>query len=104
MKRRPSKIYSVYGIDIEGITRYIGSTGDLKRREKEHNYLCFKKAKKKDLYDKIRALGSQTHITLYLIKTFKTRVEAKRFEALLILEDWFNERNLWQKVPHISDF
>jgi predicted GIY-YIG superfamily endonuclease len=95
-------MYVVYRIEIEGITRYIGLTNDITRREKQHNYLCFKAGKKKALYDEVRKV-SLAKIELIIVKTFTSKVEAKRFECLLILTDHFNKAELWQKVPRISD-
>lgn len=95
--------YSVYYIEINGIKRYIGHTNDLKRREKEHNQRCFKTENKKLLYHNIKNETGEKNIILKLIKIFTTKTEAKRYEALLILLDHFGEKNLWQKVPSISD-
>lgn len=93
----------VYRIEIEGITRYIGYSEDLTKREKQHNYLCFKKMKKKILYDNIRKQTGIKSIELRGLKSFKTRIEAKRFECFLILNDYFNKKEYWQRVPRISD-
>lgn len=99
--------YIVYKIVINDIVRYIGHTNNIPRREKEHNY-SFKKGFKKDLYNFIRAESTITNfdgyiITLIPIKEFKKKVDAKRYEMYLILDDYFNQKILKQKVPNISD-
>lgn len=96
-------MYYVYQIKIKNAVRYIGMTNDLHRRELEHNNHCFKKDVEKVLYNKIRDTTNLTEIKLEVIKTFKTRTEAKRWECLLILIDHFKSKKLWQKVPSISD-
>lgn len=97
-------MYWVYRIEISDKTRYIGYTANIETREKQHNYLCFKKGKKKVLYDNIRKERPRLNeIKLRAIKSFRTKVEAKRFECFLILNDYFNKKELWQKVPRITD-
>lgn len=95
-------MFWVYKIEIGGIVRYIGYTNDLERRVKEHNYLCFKKEKKKKLYDNIRINGGDK-IELLVVGSFRNRIDAKRFECFMILKDYFSDRLLWQSVPKISD-
>lgn len=95
-------MFAVYKISHKGIRRYVGFTDNLERRKKQHNYLCFKVGKKKLLYDNLRKDNCEI-IHLEATHFFKTRIEAKRYEALLILTDYFSERLLWQKVPRISD-
>lgn len=93
-------IYTVYKIEVDGITRYIGHTNNLKRRQTQHNYL-FRKGKSKELYDNIT--DSEFRFKLIPIKEFKSKTEAKRWECLLILQDHFDEKLLWQKPPQIKD-
>lgn len=95
-------MYWVYRIEIRNTTRYIGYTSDIDARQKQHNYLCFKKGMKKDLYNRIREIRAG-EIKLTAIKTFRTKVEAKRFECFLILSDYFGKKELWQRVPRITD-
>lgn len=94
-------MYIVYKVKIMDSIRYIGYTNDIKRRQYNHNYLL-KKGKKKILYDELRKLNILS-IELLPIKYFKTKVEAKRYECLLILNDHFTNKQLLQKVPRISD-
>lgn len=85
---------------------YIGLTGNIKRREYQHNY-NLRKGKENKLYDyfssSVKDLSDNSIIKLNIIKSFKNRVEAKRYECMLILIDYFTDRNLKQKVPNISD-
>lgn len=92
----------VYKVVIDGVIRYVGYTNDIVRREKQHNYLL-KKGKNKLLYNNIRIIDKETNIKLITIKTFQNHVEAKRYECLLILIDYFKDKQLWQKVPQIKD-
>ena len=98
-------MYWVYRVEVLGTTRYIGYTDNLIRREKQHNYLCFKACKNKKLYDGIKKIKEikNKKIELTPIKTFRTKVEAKRYEAFLILNDYFNKKELWQHIPRRSD-
>lgn len=92
----------VYKIEFGGIVRYIGKTGDMVVREKNHNYLCFKKLQNKILYNEIRS-GGLGEIKLIKLKEFNSELDARRWECMLILKDYFGERNLWQMVPNIND-
>lgn len=96
-------MYYVYKIKVLGKTRYIGYTENIDIRQKQHNYLCFKKGKKKKLYDSIRTIKDITKIDLITIKTFQTKIEAKRYECFLILNDYFTKKELWQNIPRITD-
>jgi predicted GIY-YIG superfamily endonuclease len=97
-------MYYVYKIEINKVTRYIGYTGDIESRNKQHNYLCFKKMKSKILYNNIRKLyPSLKKINLSVVKVFSTKLEAKRFECFLILHDHFSKKELWQRIPRITD-
>jgi predicted GIY-YIG superfamily endonuclease len=91
----------VYKVVVDGSIRYIGYTNDLMRRQKQHNYLI-KMGKKKMLYDEVRKLGLK-EIKLVTVKTFYNRVDAKRYECLLILLDYFKDKKLWQRIPRIKD-
>ena len=97
-------MHYVYKIEIIGKIRYIGYTQDIKSREKQHNYLCFSKGKNKILYNNIkRNFPMVNQIKLIVLKTFSTKLEAKRFECYLILNDYFTKRELWQRIPRITD-
>ena len=98
-------MYYVYRIEVDKKTRYVGFTQDIIVREKQHNYLCFKKRIKKDFYNKVRELyPNMDKVVLNIVKTFPTKIDAKRFECYLILSDYFTKKELWQRVPRIADF
>lgn len=107
------KLHTVYQIiyhptlntTYRGEVIYYGRTNDLKRRQYEHNYR-YKMGKKKQLYDFLREQGFPNDRKIYLkpLKTFKKKVEAKRYEAYLLLHHHFyGEYPLQQKLPAISD-
>ena len=97
-------MYYVYKIKIDNKTRYIGFTQDITTREKQHNYLCFNQKKKKELYNNVRVFHpSVKRFELCMVKTFRTKIEAKRFECFLILHDYFTKKELWQRIPRITD-
>jgi predicted GIY-YIG superfamily endonuclease len=95
-------MWCVYGVKYDGIWRYIGKTGDLEKREKNHNYMCFKKLGDKLFYREIRSRGYED-IELIKLKEFNCEEDARRWECLLILEDYFGKGDLWQMIPSISD-
>lgn len=94
--------FVVYEIVINNKRIYVGNTNNIKRRQSEHNNHCFKRQVKKDLYNYLREIG-ETKIVLNVIKEFPSKVDAKRYECYLILEDYFTTKKLMQKVPNISD-
>jgi len=110
--------FTVYEIKSDNKRVYIGRTNNLKRRQSEHNrnlkklYTLYtetilrgsngSKPKIKPLYQFLLEKGTTT-VELITIKEFRTKIEAKRYEMLLILLDWFYNRELIQKVPSISD-
>lgn len=100
--------YTVYKITYNNQLLYIGFTGNLDRRIKDHNSL-FKNGHKKQLYFYLREQKFTGLIELIPIKTFKKKVDAKRYEAYLILKDYFSITNkeilkqtLLQKIPSIG--
>ncbi len=99
-RKKQGKTY-LYKVEVGGVTRYIGITNNLKRRETQHNS-GLSKGEKKELYDFCREEGIYK-IQLIEMKEFKTRIEAKRYECFLILCDYFGVKRLKQKVPSISD-
>ena len=104
-------MYFVYNIEYKNKIIYVGYTKDIIKREKQHIYLCYKQNNKsynKQLYVYIRKEYSDKEqgkniIKLNKIKEFKTKVEAKRYEMFLILTDYYNKKQLLQKIPNISD-
>jgi predicted GIY-YIG superfamily endonuclease len=91
----------IYKIVIDKIIRYIGITENLERRQYQHNNLL-NKDNNKELYKQLKAINI-SKIKLIEIKQVKDKQEAKRYECLLILKDYFNKKQLWQSVPHITD-
>lgn len=92
-------MHHVYKIEINGIIRYIGYTTDVIKREKQHK-TAFKSNLKKLLYKNIYHYHPEYEISLELIKTYKTKTDAIRYEALLILQDYFSPNpTLWQSAP-----
>lgn len=102
MKKTNKPKYSVYFIQVAGVLRYIGYTSNIKRREYTHNYLL-KKGTDKKLYNIIREKYPNMTIELQVIDEFDSKTRAKQFEALIILYDSFNEGQLWQTIPRLSD-
>ena len=93
--------YTVYQIKIQNVVRYVGRTNNLHRRQLEHNRLI-KNSKGSSIHQYCRDNGLQA-IELIPIKVFKTKIESKRYEMYLILVDYFNRKDLIQKIPNISD-
>ncbi len=91
----------LYKISIGGITRYIGITNNLSRRQKEHNK-GLSGGDTKELYCFCREEGIE-NIELIQLEEFSTRVECKRKECFYILADHFTSKKLKQSVPCISD-
>lgn len=94
--------YKVYTISTDRVV-YIGRTVDVKRRQAEHNRM-FKIGKSKVLYDYLRDINFDSKIELIQIAEFKSKTDAKRYEMLLILQDYFGIKELKQSVPQIKDF
>jgi predicted GIY-YIG superfamily endonuclease len=96
----------VYKIEYDGNPVYIGRTNNLSRREKEHNRFlrlpADDKRRRKVLYQFLSESGCN-EVKLIPIMEFDTKVESKRYECMLILLDWFTNRELKQRVPNISD-
>lgn len=100
-RKTANKPTIVYKIIVGDVVRYWGITNDLKRRQTQHNK-GLSSGLKKTLYVELLKEGV-TSVDLIPVFEFKSRVEAKRRECLMILEDWFGPRLLFQKVPNISD-
>jgi predicted GIY-YIG superfamily endonuclease len=100
--KREKKRFYVYTISFNKWVIYVGLTDNIRRRETQHNYL-YKGGKVKDLYDYLRLQNFTERIELKPIKVLDTRVEAKRYECMLILQDHFSNKLLKQKVPNIMD-
>jgi predicted GIY-YIG superfamily endonuclease len=94
--------YKVYTISTDRVI-YIGRTIDIKRRQAEHNRM-FKSEKNKAVYDYLRDINFDGRIELIQVAEFKSKTDAKRYEMLLILKDYFGIKELKQSVPQIKDF
>jgi predicted GIY-YIG superfamily endonuclease len=92
--------YHVYQIEIEGVVRYIGRTNDLHRRELEHKR-GLKTGFNKELYNHIRLEFGEEYdgLELKLVRSFKKKVDSKRYETYLILENYFSGWTLLQSIP-----
>ncbi len=90
--------YSIYNIKIDGKVRYIGMTKNPKTRERQHIRL-YEKGDTKYLYEMIRQRGIIKEIKIEVIKSFSKKSDAAKYEALLILQDFFNKKQLWQSYP-----
>jgi len=89
----------VYQIKVGGVVRYIGITNDVKRRQSQHRR-DLKNEKNKYLYKMIKeTLLEPIEIELEVINEFINKGDASRYEAYLILKDYFNDRQLWQSFP-----
>ena len=105
-KIRKKKTYIVYKIEFEGKIVYYGHTSNLKLRQYRHNYDCFTNKMSKILYNYLRDKGCR-RIELTPIIEYNSRVDTKRHELYLILQDYFNnnlELTVKQSIPKISDF
>lgn len=93
--------YFVYEILFNGDRIYVGQTNDMKKRTYQHNYQL-KKGKDKELYNFLRN-NNIKEITLKDLYCYEKRADAKRREALIILNDYFGANSLMNKIPNISD-
>jgi predicted GIY-YIG superfamily endonuclease len=90
-------MYFVYEIIVDGVRRYIGMTDNIKRRQSQHRRDL--KTKPKYLYKMIRENSPETTISLNIVKEFEKRGDCLRWECLMILNDYFNHKELWQSFP-----
>lgn len=90
-------MYYIYQIKINGVVRYIGYTNNPKRRFTQHKRLLLN-GDKKYFYKKIREL-TEPDLQIETIAEFDNMGDAKRWEAFLILDDYFSHKNLWQSFP-----
>jgi hypothetical protein len=90
----------VYEIKINDIRRYVGVTNNFIRRQKEH-IRCIKLNKAKYLYQMINETPpEETKISFRQLTGEVSILEARRYEAYLILDDLFSEKSLWQYAPY----
>jgi predicted GIY-YIG superfamily endonuclease len=91
------KNFYVYEVVVNGNRRYVGFTNNIKRRKKQH-FKGINSDDKKALYVAIRELKTP-QIDINVIGVFEKSVEAKRWEAHLVLLDYFSDKMLWQSIP-----
>ncbi len=99
-KLTPKRTYTVYSIMYKKQPIYIGRTYDIKKRQKEHNR-DFLNNKKKLLYDFLHQENYTSTIELIPLYEFYSLSDSINMECLLILEDYFKDKLLKQKVPNI---
>jgi predicted GIY-YIG superfamily endonuclease len=92
-----SKIYYVYEILVDDVRRYVGITDNIKRRQSQHRRDLKKGGKY--LYKMIAENSPETIISLNVIKEFNDKGDCSRWECKIILDDYFNEKKLWQSFP-----
>jgi len=96
------QLFYVYGIYHGSILVYIGRTESIENRTQSHNN-ALNTDFKKDLYKYWREHCPNQDIVLKELYCYNTKVEAKRREMILILQDFFGARTLRQRIPNISD-
>tara|TARA_R110002050_G_scaffold74369_3_gene159590 strand:- start:3333 stop:3668 length:336 start_codon:yes stop_codon:yes gene_type:complete len=105
-RKKPSGITSVYLLSYNNIELYIGMSKDPLKRLKQHQY-SLNKGDLKPLYNHLRESGiTILDLDLSILKTFKTRVQAKRYECYILLKQYFEndfEMITFNKIPNISD-
>lgn len=97
-------MYYVYSIKIDGRRRYIGMTNDIKRRAAEHNRDSKAPNPKRKFYKMVQKNHPDAKLTLDIMATYDSKLAASRYEAYLILDDYFNRGDLWNKPPVIIKY
>ena len=105
------KQFYVYSISINDEVRYVGRTEDLDKRELSHLKDCYypKSAHyNKQFYQYVRTIyptkdSAANALFLTPVGVFDTLAESKKWEAYLILKDYFTDKKLLQSVPKITD-
>lgn len=105
-------MYYVYEIKIQHLT-YFGHTKSLTNRLSQHIAACYNvnsKAFNKVFYKEVRLVHPTKESGSEALKTgfrelfkFKTKANAKRREFKLIIDVYFSDGILYQKIPNISD-
>lgn len=94
----------VYKIEVfvEGNWRlvYYGQTNNPWTRFLQHRN-NIRKGVKKELYDLVNKYSYEWKMTC--INFYHTKTDAKRYEIYMILNCYFNNYKLHQRVPHILD-
>lgn len=91
-------MFYTYEIKINGQKRYIGMTSNIERRKKEHSKAALAEKPKKLLYKKMQELENP-EIEYAIIAEHEKKSDCARYEAMLILQDYFAEKELWQSPP-----
>ena len=106
--------YSVYILTYKDIL-YIGQTNKPSIRYNQHKLsLTNPKLQKRKFYSELNKLTTSLdkkgkwifftdNVKLTILKEFSNRRDAKLYEAFLILQRYFNDDILYQKLPRISD-
>lgn len=102
--KKPKPIYYIYSIKLGGLTRYIGMTNNIKRRQSQHRTDSKKLDLTKSFYKMKRQLHLEEEIVLEVIYQTEKKIEAIRMEAYLILKDHFADAQLWQSPPQIIKY
>ena len=82
---------------------YIGRTNNIKRRLNEHNS-SFKRGNNKIFYNILRQHNVQdlkARVVVEIIGEYNSLADSKRFELYTILDYYFKNKNLYQKIPCI---
>jgi predicted GIY-YIG superfamily endonuclease len=94
--------YYVYVLTTEdNSVLYYGRTNNINRRYKEH-LRNITKGLKSLFYDYCRTNKITPQITI--LQSFDIITEAKRYEMFLILQRYFSNQTIYQKIPSINGF
>jgi predicted GIY-YIG superfamily endonuclease len=91
-------MFFVYEIVIGGVRRYVGYTNNIKRRQSQH-VRDYQKGSPKYLYLMTAKTAPKTIYQLNVLRQFPNKGDAQRYEAYLILKDYFTKKELWQSFP-----
>jgi len=115
MNPRIGTKYIVYSITVNEFI-YFGHTNNPNNRITQHIYSCYSNLPKNLAYDKqfykmvryIYPNKDNGSIALKrgfnLISGYNSKADAKRKEIYLILERYFSNEPIYQKIPNISDY
>jgi len=99
-----NKVYFVYSILYRNKCIYIGKTNNIVKRRYQHQ-TAYRKGADKELYNYLRSVNYDGSFDLVIIQIFSDEKEAIRYEAFLVLRDYFSgTRQLMQSIPNISKY